>query len=594
MVAAQARAWLTSTTSSSDWVRSARPRRGTWPPAVTPSSGSSSSSSATAAAPPTTPRGSCGTATTRPRMCGSPARRTTTGPGSRTSRASGSSPWSAVSISSRLTAPSRRSTTWRRCGRWASSSKNSTSRRSAGAGRCSTHPPGHVACSSPAARSSLRREVPPRCNASRRRTAPALLGSTAVTGVEDHGSHLAVETPGASYTCRGVVVCADAWTNQVLARLGVAIPLTVTLEQATYFQPADPRRSRTCRCGSGWTNRPTTGSPATASPRSRPRRTAVGRSSIRTTAPSDPDPEMLDRLASFVGSLLPGSGRPVRSLRCQYTLTPDRDFVLAPVPGHPSVVVGLGAAHGFKFAPTFGRILADLATTGETSSDVVRLRVRPPGTHRSRLPAELDGVTRSAGDRLLPAPLADRLAAEDGLRPDRHVVRRGCDVDGHGRPHRDVDTGPAQLVDGVGVRPLRERARVDGDLAQVELARGPVVRGGVAGVRPRGRRRGPGQDVVVELPADALGRLRGVLRPGAERRLGERAGEQRQRQRRLMDGQRRPARVEPRCWASRRPRSTPAASARVTRNRRTRPARPRRRTPAPGSSGDAGPWTPSR
>ena len=51
----------------------------------------------------------------------------------------------------------------------------------------------------------------------------ALLGSTAVTGVEDHGSHLAVETVGPSYTCRGVVVCADAWTNQVLARLGVSL-----------------------------------------------------------------------------------------------------------------------------------------------------------------------------------------------------------------------------------------------------------------------------------------------------------------------------------------------------------------------------------
>jgi sarcosine oxidase len=33
-------------------------------------------------------------------------------------------------------------------------------------------------------------------------------------------------------------------------------------------------------------------------------------------------------------------------------------------------VVGLGAAHGFKFAPTFGRMLADLATEGSTSSDV--------------------------------------------------------------------------------------------------------------------------------------------------------------------------------------------------------------------------------
>jgi sarcosine oxidase len=60
--------------------------------------------------------------------------------------------------------------------------------------------------------------------------------------------------------------------------------------------------------------------------------------------------------------MLPGAGRPVRSLRCQYTLTPDRDFVLDRVPGHPSVVVGLGAGHGFKFAPTFGRLLADLVT----------------------------------------------------------------------------------------------------------------------------------------------------------------------------------------------------------------------------------------
>jgi sarcosine oxidase len=69
----------------------------------------------------------------------------------------------------------------------------------------------------------------------------------------------------------------------------------------------------------------------------------------------------------------------VRSLRCQYTLTPDRDFVLAAVPDHPSVVVGLGSAHGFKFAPTFGRILADLATTGKTTSDVSAFGFDRPG-----------------------------------------------------------------------------------------------------------------------------------------------------------------------------------------------------------------------
>jgi sarcosine oxidase len=34
------------------------------------------------------------------------------------------------------------------------------------------------------------------------------------------------------------------------------------------------------------------------------------------------------------------------------------------------VYVGLGAAHAFKFAPTFGRLLADLATTGATTNDI--------------------------------------------------------------------------------------------------------------------------------------------------------------------------------------------------------------------------------
>jgi sarcosine oxidase len=75
-------------------------------------------------------------------------------------------------------------------------------------------------------------------------------------------------------------------------------------------------------------------------------------------------------LAAHLGRILPGSGPVERSVRCQYTLTPDRDFVVSAVPGHPSVVVGLGAAHGFKFAPTFGRLLADLAVHGTTATDL--------------------------------------------------------------------------------------------------------------------------------------------------------------------------------------------------------------------------------
>jgi sarcosine oxidase len=93
---------------------------------------------------------------------------------------------------------------------------------------------------------------------------------------------------------------------------------------------------------------------------------------------SDPDLDMEDRLAGHMRAILPGSGVPVRSLRCQYTLTPDRDFVISPVPGHERVVVGMAAAHGFKFAPTFGRLLADLAVEGRTTTDLTPFRADRP------------------------------------------------------------------------------------------------------------------------------------------------------------------------------------------------------------------------
>ena len=207
----------------------------------------------------------------------------------------------------------------------------------------------------------------------------ALLSSTVVTGIEDHGANLTVETADSSYVCRGVVVCADAWTNQVLARLGVTIPLAVTLEQPTYFQPTDPAPFADMPLWI-WMDEPSYyGFPCYGEPTIKAAQDCGGPVVDPDNRTVDPDPGMVDRLAGFVGSLLPGSGRPVRSLRCQYTLTPDRDFVLAPVPGHPSVVVGLGAAHAFKFAPTFGRILADLATTGETTSDVSAFGFDRPG-----------------------------------------------------------------------------------------------------------------------------------------------------------------------------------------------------------------------
>ena len=184
-----------------------------------------------------------------------------------------------------------------------------------------------------------------------------------VTAVRSSGEEVAVEVgDGTTYRCRGVVVCADDWTNDVLAGLGHEVPLTVTLEQVTYFAPERPEDFAPGRLPLWiWMDEPSFyGFPCFGEPTVKAAQDCGGPVVAPADRTTEVDPGMLERLPAHLRRTLPGAGPPVRSLRCQYTLTPDRDLVLDRVPGHPGVVVGLGAAQGFKFAPTIGRLLAEL------------------------------------------------------------------------------------------------------------------------------------------------------------------------------------------------------------------------------------------
>jgi sarcosine oxidase len=207
----------------------------------------------------------------------------------------------------------------------------------------------------------------------RDQTAVAEIRPIGDTGVE-------VTAGGTTYSVRAVVVCADAWTNQLLAPLGCSLPLTMTLEQVTYFAPPDPAPFEPGRLPLWiWMDEPSYyGFPCYGEPTIKASQDCGGPVADPDARTMEPDLDMQARLSAHLARTLPGSGAPVRSLRCQYTLTPDRDFVVDAVPGHGSVWVGLGAAHSFKFAPTLGRILAELATTGETSSDVAAFRLDRP------------------------------------------------------------------------------------------------------------------------------------------------------------------------------------------------------------------------
>ena len=203
---------------------------------------------------------------------------------------------------------------------------------------------------------------------------------TPVLAVRDLDGALEVTTPSGTLHCRGLVVCADAWVNDVLRGLDVQVPVEVTSEQVTYFRPVEPARFAPGRFPLWiWMDDPCFyGFPCYGEPTVKAAQDCGGPVVDPDARTDERDTDLETLLGEQLRRMLPEAGPAVRSLRCQYTLTPDRDFVLAPLPDHPSVVVGLGAAHGFKFAPTLGRLLADLVLDEPTGVDLTAFRVDRP------------------------------------------------------------------------------------------------------------------------------------------------------------------------------------------------------------------------
>jgi sarcosine oxidase len=222
-----------------------------------------------------------------------------------------------------------------------------------------------------------------RCNEAHRRLATAhgatLRDRARVAAIEVSGGEALVRTDdGEAIRCRRVILTADAWTNELLAPLGTKLPLTITQEQVTYFaapdlEPFQPERFPIWI----WMDDPGFyGCPMYGEAGPKLAQDCGGRPTTPETRTFEKDPAIDARVRAFTTEHLPSAlGPEIRTKTCLYTLTPDRDFVIDAVPGHPEVLVALGGAHAFKFASVIGRTLADLATSGATQVDLEPFRI---------------------------------------------------------------------------------------------------------------------------------------------------------------------------------------------------------------------------
>lgn len=202
-----------------------------------------------------------------------------------------------------------------------------------------------------------------------------VLTDTGITAIEPDGDDVLVHGPARTWRAGRVVVATGSWLPSMVSMPGsrvVRMPVTwfrpdgdgdrFRLTDFPVFMRELPDGTILWGCG--------------ADP---PYDVKLGLEQFGTSAvpfdPGDTDrsvtPADWESLCAVLAERLPGlRPEPSRVAVCMFTLTPDGQFVLGPLPESPNVVVAGGDnAHGFKHATGIGELLADLATGREPRID---------------------------------------------------------------------------------------------------------------------------------------------------------------------------------------------------------------------------------
>ncbi|MFB9376292.1 N-methyl-L-tryptophan oxidase [Kineococcus gynurae] len=203
--------------------------------------------------------------------------------------------------------------------------------------------------------------------------------STTVTGLASTADGVRLETDRGPVRAENVVLAVASWLPHLREDLGLPWEMTLSQEQVGYFAGPHLARFAPDRFpmfvfhggGGPGEDRVHYGFPVFGEPAVKVARDMSGRFIRSEERSYDPDPAETALLRRFLERHLPDAvGPELLSKTCVYDMTPDRDFVIDRVPGHPRVLALLGAGHAGKFAGLIGQIAADLSLEGRTEHPI--------------------------------------------------------------------------------------------------------------------------------------------------------------------------------------------------------------------------------
>ncbi|NWZ40260.1 SOX oxidase, partial [Brachypodius atriceps] len=203
------------------------------------------------------------------------------------------------------------------------------------------------------------------------------------------GATVTVTTTAGVYKAPRLIITTGAWTGAFVKQLGLRLPLQPLRIDVCYWREKQPGSASVSPCfltrGLSQVPHGIYGLPSIEYP---------GLMKVCHHHGSPTDPEKRDQvpsnaprpdvalLSSFISSYLPGlETQPAVMETCLYTNTPDGDFILDRHPKFSNIIIGAGfSGHGFKLAPTVGKLLCQLSLGEEPSYNMAHFAVtRFPG-----------------------------------------------------------------------------------------------------------------------------------------------------------------------------------------------------------------------
>jgi len=182
-------------------------------------------------------------------------------------------------------------------------------------------------------------------------------------------------TQHGTFTADIAIITAGAWARDLLAPVGIRLPVYISHETVAYFGTAERAALPVIIDYSTSDSMTGQGIYALPSP-SLGLKVAAHHSGVRgedVPSTTEPDARLVERLTRWVGERFPQvAATPHRIETCLYTVAPDEQLLLF---RDEHVVVGSACSgHAFKFAPATGQHLASLALAGPSGAAQVAVK----------------------------------------------------------------------------------------------------------------------------------------------------------------------------------------------------------------------------